>query len=118
MKISVHASNSRQLNFVSRNFVFRVISMNELLEAAWRDSAEEPDILGFNNDIPETPRSGGRLQSFGSDLSCEMPSTTKEHLYFRAIGANPRKERANFARNFPELAKDINIPPIFDSEVP
>lgn len=41
----------------------------------------------------------------------------KERYYLRALGKDVRKDRANFSEQFPELAEDLEIPPIFPSNL-
>lgn len=41
----------------------------------------------------------------------------KEHLYFRSLGDNPRKDPSNIYQSFPELAKEFTVPKFASSIV-
>lgn len=36
--------------------------------------------------------------------------------YLRSLGGNPRKDVANFEKDYPELADDLHLPPIVPPE--
>lgn len=52
------------------------------------------------------------------DQLIELASSTLEEQYYylRSLGDNPRKDVADFHRDFPELSSDLNLPQLFPSE--
>ena len=38
------------------------------------------------------------------------------YYYLRSLGDNPRKDVANFGKDYPELAADLHLPPIVPPE--
>lgn len=87
-EVSVHVSTSRRLDWVHKNFAFRTMPMRELVAAAFGPGEEE------------SPKEEGR-----------------EFYYLRAVGPNPRKDRADFAASFPELAADVALPACLPAEL-
>jgi hypothetical protein len=48
--------------------------------------------------------------------SGEAGEEGREHYYLRAVGSNPRKDRADFFASFPELAADVVLPACLPAE--
>lgn len=84
--VKVHVSPSPHMDFLSKNFVYRTLPFSELVRRASR--SKQDDFF-----ISET-----------------------ELYYFRSLGADARKEPANIAAQFPELAKDFSLPELFPKE--
>jgi hypothetical protein len=92
-EVSVHVSTSRRLDWVHKNFSFRTMPMRELAAA----------VFG--------PSEGERTQE-----GAEEEQQGREFYYLRAVGPNPRKDRADFAASFPELAADVVLPACLPAE--
>ncbi|GMH40346.1 hypothetical protein BSKO_08250 [Bryopsis sp. KO-2023] len=91
--VSTHVYSHSQglMDFVDKNFVFRTLTLKELLERCLAKGDHPP------------------MESEG------------EKYYLRTLGKNPRKEPSCLTQAFPELSKDLNIPeclskqPVFSS---
>jgi tRNA wybutosine-synthesizing protein 5 len=85
---SVHVCPDERLSFVDRNFVFKTMPYSEMVQRLAGDTKElEPPYF----------------------------ISPKEQYYLRTIGNNPRKERADFVKQFPKLAKDFKFPNLLES---
>lgn len=91
-EVSVHVSTSRRLDWVHKNFSFRTMSMRELASKAFG------------------PREAK------STVEAEEKEHGREFYYLRAVGSNPRKDRSDFAAQFPELAADVALPAFLPTE--
>lgn len=80
--VVAHVSRSRFLDAVDRNFVFRKMPLRDLVALA------------------STP-----LPSAASPLSDDG-----QYMYMRAVGADARREPADFEASFPHLARDVTFP--------
>ncbi|CUG89622.1 Hypothetical protein, putative [Bodo saltans] len=88
--IAVHVSKLPQPNFdfVRKNFVFRHVSIREMLVHCFSDEK------GTNNKQSTT----------------ESDDRDKEFWYFRSVGKNMKTDRSDFWSDFPLLAKDVILP--------
>ncbi|KAJ8315372.1 hypothetical protein KUTeg_007522 [Tegillarca granosa] len=82
----IHVSTSPQMDFINKNFVYRSLPFGEYVQRA----AEE--------------------------LHAEFFLSEDEKYYLRALGDDPRKDIADIHVQFPELAKDIKFPELFDKD--
>lgn len=82
----IHVSTSPQMDFINKNFVYRSLPFGEYVQRA----AEE--------------------------LHDEFFLSEDEKYYLRALGDDPRKDVADIHVQFPELAKDIKFPELFDKD--
>ncbi|XP_064459258.1 tRNA wybutosine-synthesizing protein 5-like [Ornithodoros turicata] len=85
-EVSVHVSPSRNLNFISRNFIYRTLPFSELVERANKDVQDKFFI------------------------------EKGELYYLRSLGSDQRKKPADIQEQFPELAKDVQLPNFFPEE--
>uniref|UniRef100_A0A0B6ZND8 tRNA wybutosine-synthesizing protein 4 n=1 Tax=Arion vulgaris TaxID=1028688 RepID=A0A0B6ZND8_9EUPU len=83
-EVKVHVSSSCQMDFITKNFLYRSLPFAEFLQRA----SEE---IHDNFFIDKT-----------------------EKYYLRALGEDPRKDVANLAVQFPNLVDDIHIPQYFE----
>ncbi|XP_064598514.1 tRNA wybutosine-synthesizing protein 5-like [Liolophura sinensis] len=81
--VKIHVSATPQMDFISKNFVYRTLPFNEFVRRASEDIKKE---FFLNED---------------------------EKYYLRALGDDPRKDIADIHTQFPVLACDINIPEYF-----
>lgn len=84
--VKVHVSQDRHMDFLSKNFVYRTLPFCELVQRA--SYSKQTDYF-----ISET-----------------------EFYYLRTLGTDSRKEPANIATQFPELAEDVTLPKLFPAE--
>ncbi|XP_054921640.1 tRNA wybutosine-synthesizing protein 5-like isoform X2 [Dermacentor andersoni] len=84
--VKVHVSQDRHMDFISKNFLYRTLPFCELVQRA----------------------SGSKKANF-------FISET-ELYYLRTLGSDSRKEPANIATQFPELAEDVTLPKLFPNE--
>ncbi|XP_037567342.1 tRNA wybutosine-synthesizing protein 5-like isoform X2 [Dermacentor silvarum] len=84
--VKVHVSRDRHMDFISKNFLYRTLPFCELVQRA----------------------SGSKNTNF-------FISET-ELYYLRTLGTDSRKEPANIATQFPELAEDVTLPKLFPNE--
>jgi len=85
-KVKVHVSPSPQMDFITKNFVYRTLQFDELIQ---------------------------RIQHHeqSSFFICK-----DEKYYLRSIGEDSRADIADIHRDFPELSPDVIFPPLFDPE--
>uniref|UniRef100_UPI00358F59CE tRNA wybutosine-synthesizing protein 5 isoform X2 n=1 Tax=Myxine glutinosa TaxID=7769 RepID=UPI00358F59CE len=84
--VKVHVAPSPFMDFLHKNFAYRTLPFNELMQRA---SEEKHADFFFNED---------------------------EKYYLRTLGDNPRKDVADLKQQFPELAGDVTIPELFPAE--
>ncbi|PIK34967.1 hypothetical protein BSL78_28202 [Apostichopus japonicus] len=84
--VKVHVSTERNMDFVQKNYSYRTLPFDELIKRCAESSHEE---YFFDEN---------------------------EKYYLRALGADNRKDVANIEKEFPELSKDVRIPPFFDKD--
>ena len=89
--VSVHVSSSPHLDFVRKNFQYKVMPFGELLAALVAES--EGDVS----------------KDTDKDTDADNTGDKKWH-YLRSIGSNPRKEAAHALEQFPDLAEEISLP--------
>ncbi|ESP01532.1 hypothetical protein LOTGIDRAFT_172630 [Lottia gigantea] len=86
VEVKIHVSKTHQMDFIHKNFLYRSLPFNELL----RRASEEKHTEYFIDE--------------------------NEKYYLRALGTgDPRKDIADIRNDFPNLAKDIVIPELFDA---
>ncbi|CAL1538086.1 unnamed protein product [Lymnaea stagnalis] len=85
-EVKVHVSSSCQMDFLNKNFLYRSLPFQEFLQRAFEDVH----------------------QSYFIDQN--------EKYYLRALGDDPRKDVADISVQFPHLAKDVNIPELFERD--
>jgi tRNA wybutosine-synthesizing protein 4 len=81
--IAVHVSKLPQphFDFVRKNFIFRHVSIHEMLQ-----------------------------HCFGSSDESKSTNSEKEFWYFRSVGKNMKTDRSDFWADFPLLAQDVILP--------
>lgn len=87
--VSVHVSDTPDLDFVRKNFTFTNMPFGELLAAL----AAETE--GGDDDDDEEKNKKNKAKTF---------------YYLRSIGRNPRKEPAHALDQFPDLAEELKLP--------
>ncbi|CAI9716881.1 Hypothetical predicted protein [Octopus vulgaris] len=85
-KVTTHVSEIPQMDFLNKNFLYRILPFSELVKRASQDSNEEFFIC------PE------------------------EKYYLRSLGDDPRNTVANIEEQFPQIANDLNIPDLFPAK--
>jgi tRNA wybutosine-synthesizing protein 5 len=76
------------MDFLKKNFLYRTLPFDELIERASYDKKELSDYFISKN----------------------------EKYYLRSLGDDERKDVADIKKQFPQLAQDINFPPLFDQD--
>lgn len=83
--VKIHAGSDNKFNFLSKNFVYKTVSMAEFLREA-----------SSKNDCPNN-------------------SANIKYYYLRSIGTDRRgRDVANIADHFPEIAADLVLPDFID----
>lgn len=85
-KVKVHVSPSPQMDFITKNFVYRTLTFAELIQRV-------------------------QLHEQSSFFVCK-----EEKYYLRSLGEDSRADVADIRRDFPELSADVSFPPLFDPE--
>lgn len=86
--VSMHVCPDEAMDFVQRNFCFKAVPLGEMVARASGDPR-------FRDSHFISPR---------------------EKYYLRALGDNPRRDRADLGVQFPALAADFSLPPLFPRE--
>ncbi|XP_028925676.1 tRNA wybutosine-synthesizing protein 5 isoform X1 [Ornithorhynchus anatinus] len=84
--VKIHVSAGPQMDFISKNFVYRTLPFDTFVQRA----AEEKHASFFISE--------------------------DERYYLRSLGDDPRKDAADVRKQFPSLAGDIEIPEFFEKE--
>lgn len=84
--VKVHVSSVPQMDFLSKNFVYRTLPFDIFVRRAAEDKHKEYFI------------------------------SEDEKYYLRSLGEDPRKDVADLRTQFPQLADDICIPEYFEKE--
>ena len=82
----IHVSPVPQMDFLKKNFQYKTLEFDKLLHRASIFKQEEYFLHPH------------------------------EKYYLRSLGDDPRKEIADIQKQFPKLAEDLKIPPIFETE--
>ncbi|KAK3103844.1 hypothetical protein FSP39_022383 [Pinctada imbricata] len=85
-QVKIHVSESPQMDFINKNFVYRSLPFDDFV----RRASEKTHSEYF---ISET-----------------------ENYYLRALGDDPRREIADIHSQFPTLAQDVKFPYLFPRE--
>ncbi|XP_059417909.1 tRNA wybutosine-synthesizing protein 5 [Carassius carassius] len=85
-EVKVHVSPEPRMDFLHKNFVYRTLPFDKLIQRA----AEEKHSDFFISE--------------------------DESYYLRSLGEDVRKEPADLRKQFPELAEDFHIPQFFEAE--
>nr|XP_060637831.1 tRNA wybutosine-synthesizing protein 5 isoform X2 [Anolis sagrei ordinatus] len=85
-EVKVHVSTVQQMDFLSKNFVYRTLPFDVFV----RRAAEAKHTEYFISE--------------------------DEKYYLRSLGEDPRKDIADLRKQFPLLADDIHIPEYFEKE--
>uniref|UniRef100_A0A8D0E4J4 tRNA wybutosine-synthesizing protein 5 n=1 Tax=Salvator merianae TaxID=96440 RepID=A0A8D0E4J4_SALMN len=85
-EVKVHVSAVPQMDFLSKNFVYRTLPFDEFIKRAAETKHTEYFI------------------------------SEDEKYYLRSLGDDPRKEIADIRKQFPLLADDICVPEYFEKE--
>ncbi|XP_059134081.1 tRNA wybutosine-synthesizing protein 5 [Peromyscus eremicus] len=85
-EVKVHVAAVPQMDFISKNFVYRTLPFNKLVQRAAEETHEEFFI------------------------------SEDEKYYLRSLGEDPRKDVADIRQQFPSLGGDIKFPIFFEEE--
>ncbi|XP_004628660.1 tRNA wybutosine-synthesizing protein 5 isoform X1 [Octodon degus] len=85
-EVKVHVTAVAQMDFISKNFVYRTLPFNKLIQRAAEEKHEEFFI------------------------------SEDEKYYLRSLGEDPRKDVADIRKQFPLLEGDIKFPKFFEEE--
>ncbi|KAK7506779.1 hypothetical protein BaRGS_00002254 [Batillaria attramentaria] len=83
-EVKIHVSSNPQMDFIHKNFLYRSLPFSTLIKRS--------------------------AESTHSEFFIDQD----EVYYLRALGDDPRKDIANIHQQFPDLAKDLNIPDFFE----
>ncbi|ERE86320.1 tRNA wybutosine-synthesizing protein 5 isoform X2 [Cricetulus griseus] len=83
-EVKVHVAAVPQMNFISKNFVYRTLPFNKLVQRAAEETHKEFFI------------------------------SEDEKYYLRSLGEDPRKDVADIRQQFPSLGGDIKFPIFFE----
>ncbi|WAR09939.1 TYW5-like protein [Mya arenaria] len=94
-EVKIHVSQTPQMDFINKNFMYR------------SDSSDlSTKSLPFCDLVKRASQ----------DFQAEYFAEETEKYYLRALGDDPRKDKADIKTQFPALAEDITIPPFFSEE--
>ncbi|XP_076788010.1 tRNA wybutosine-synthesizing protein 5 isoform X3 [Arvicanthis niloticus] len=85
-EVKVHVAPVAQMDFISKNFVYRTLPFNKLVQRAAEETHKEFFI------------------------------SEDEKYYLRSLGDDPRKDVADIRQQFPSLGGDITFPMFFREE--
>lgn len=85
-EVKIHVSAVAQMDFISKNFVYRSLPFNKLVQRAAEETHKEFFI------------------------------SEDEKYYLRSLGEDPRKDVADIRQQFPSLGGDIKFPAFFKEE--
>ncbi|KAM4835913.1 tRNA wybutosine-synthesizing protein 5 isoform 1-T1 [Thomomys bottae] len=85
-EVKIHVSTVAQMDFISKNFVYRTLPFDKLVQRA---AEEKHDEFFISED---------------------------EKYYLRSLGEDPRKDVADIRKQFPSLEGDIKFPKFFREE--
>ncbi|KAG6938987.1 tRNA-yW synthesizing protein 5 [Chelydra serpentina] len=85
-EVKIHVSTVPQMDFLSKNFVYRTLPFDVFVRRAAEVKHNEYFI------------------------------SEDEKYYLRSLGEDPRKDIADIRKQFPSLAEDIQIPEYFEKE--
>ncbi|XP_042522888.1 tRNA wybutosine-synthesizing protein 5 [Dipodomys merriami] len=85
-EVKIHVSTVAQMDFISKNFVYRTLPFDKLVQRAAEDKHDEFFI------------------------------SEDEKYYLRSLGEDPRKDVADIRKQFPSLEGDIKFPKFFREE--
>ncbi|XP_040418006.1 tRNA wybutosine-synthesizing protein 5 [Cygnus olor] len=85
-EVKIHVSAVPQMDFLSKNFVYRTLPFNEFVQRAAEVKHKEYFL------------------------------SEDEKYYLRSVGEDARKDVADIRKQFPVLADDVQIPEYFDKE--
>ena len=83
---TVHVCETPQMNFATKNYLYRKLPFDELVKRASEKHHRDYFL------------------------------TADEFYYFRSLGEDVRKEPSNIAKQWPEIYNDINLPNFFPEE--
>ncbi|XP_033728056.1 tRNA wybutosine-synthesizing protein 5-like [Pecten maximus] len=83
MPVKIHVSATPQMDFINKNFTYKSLPFDKFVQRASEDEHEE------------------------------FFETKTESYYLRALGDDPRKDKADIHQQFPQLADDIQFPKFF-----
>ncbi|GBO03933.1 tRNA wybutosine-synthesizing protein 5, partial [Araneus ventricosus] len=81
-EVKIHVSESQHLDFLKKNFLYKTLLFEKLLQRASRSKQEDGEY-------------------FISPTEC---------YYLRSVGKDPRKDVADIRQQFPAVAEDIIFP--------
>jgi tRNA wybutosine-synthesizing protein 5 len=84
--VKIHVSDNECMDFLQKNFIYRTLEFDELIERASRDQQTEFFV------------------------------SSNEKYYLRSLGQDDRKDVADLKKQFPSLADDIRFPELFEPE--
>lgn len=85
-EVKIHVAAVAQMDFISKNFVYRTLPFNKLVQRAAEETHKEFFI------------------------------SQDERYYLRSLGEDPRKDIADIRQQFPSLGEDITFPMFFREE--
>ncbi|XP_005080954.1 tRNA wybutosine-synthesizing protein 5 isoform X1 [Mesocricetus auratus] len=85
-EVKIHVAAVPQMDFISKNFVYRTLPFNKLVQRAAEETHKEFFIA------------------------------EDEKYYLRSLGEDPRKDVADIRQQFPSLRGDIKFPAFFEEE--
>ncbi|XP_051009797.1 tRNA wybutosine-synthesizing protein 5 [Acomys russatus] len=85
-EVKIHVAAVAQMDFISKNFVYRTLPFNKLVQRAAEETHKEFFI------------------------------SEDEKYYLRSLGEDPRKDVADIRQQFPSLGDDIKFPVFFTEE--
>uniref|UniRef100_A0A0P6JHT5 tRNA wybutosine-synthesizing protein 5 n=1 Tax=Heterocephalus glaber TaxID=10181 RepID=A0A0P6JHT5_HETGA len=85
-EVKIHVARVAQMDFISKNFVYRTLPFNKLVQRAAEEKHEEFFL------------------------------SEDEKYYLRSLGEDPRKDVADIRKQFPLLEGDIKFPKFFEEE--
>ncbi|OWF51395.1 tRNA wybutosine-synthesizing protein 5-like [Mizuhopecten yessoensis] len=86
MPVKIHVSATPQMDFIKKNFSYKSLPFSDFVQRA------------------------------SEDEHTEFFETKTENYYLRALGDDPRKDKADIHQQFPRLADDIKFPKFFPPE--
>ncbi|XP_074857129.1 tRNA wybutosine-synthesizing protein 5 isoform X2 [Carettochelys insculpta] len=111
-EVKIHVSPVPQMDFLSKNFVYSPVHLShfvidlQVIKSSFRVLFDFPRTLPFDVFV----RRAAEVKH------TEYFISEDEKYYLRSLGEDPRKDIADIRKQFPSLAKDIQIPEYFEKE--
>ncbi|KAM9663422.1 tRNA wybutosine-synthesizing protein 5 isoform 1-T1 [Trichechus inunguis] len=107
-EVKIHVAAVPQMDFISKNFVYRTLPFDKLVQRAAEEKHKEFFIS--ESFLQATCKN---ISSYGHQRALVERD---EKYYLRSLGEDPRKDIADIRKQFPLLEGDIKFPDFFKEQ--